>query len=49
METPLYKDLFKSLGIEGDFEGIGHLALGYVLGDYPECPKRKENSVYYVK
>ena len=41
METPLYKDLFKSLGIEGDFEGIGHLALGYVLGDYPECPKRK--------
>ena len=49
METPLYKDLFKSLGIEGDFEGIGHLALGYVLGDYPACPKRKENSVYYVK
>ncbi|MDY5903818.1 MAG: nitroreductase family protein, partial [Succinivibrio sp.] len=49
METPLYKDLFKSLGIEGDFEGIGHLALGYVSGDYPACPKRKENSVYYVK
>ena len=42
------KEFLKSLGIEGDYEGIGHCALGYVDGEYPETPKRKENWVYYV-
>lgn len=28
-ETPEGKELLKSLGIEGDYEGIGHLVLGY--------------------
>ena len=43
------KGILKSLGIEGDLEGIGHCVIGY-----PDCPQpvkrdRKENYVYYVK
>lgn len=49
MEYPLYKELFKSLGIEGDFEGVGHLSLGYIDGDNPKVIARKENRVFYVK
>ena len=38
----------KSLGIEGDYEGIGHCVLGYVDCPQPEAAPRKENYVYYV-
>jgi len=41
-------DILKSLGIDGDYEGIGHCVLGYVDGDYPEMPERKENWVYHI-
>ncbi len=42
------KALLKKLGIEGDYEGIGHCILGY-----PDCEKnnaadRKENRVYWL-
>lgn len=48
-ESPEGKALLKSLGIEEEYEGIGHCALGYVDGEYPATPKRKENWVYYIK
>lgn len=47
-ETDEYKEFLKSLGIEGEYEGIGHCILGYVDGEYPAAPPRKENRVYYV-
>ena len=43
------KKLLKSLGIEGDYEGIGHCVVGHIKGDYPDNPPRKDNYVYYVK
>lgn len=43
------KDILRSLGIEGEYEGIGHLALGYVDGEFPEEKPRKEDWVYYIK
>ena len=43
------KEILHSLGIEGDYEGIGHLALGYIEGEIPEMKPRKENWVYYAK
>jgi len=43
------KSLLKSLGVEGDYEGIGHCVLGYVDGDEPEAAPRKDNYVYYVE
>jgi len=49
-ESEFGKQLLKDLGIEGDFEGIGHVALGYKAegGVKPAAP-RKENYVYWVK
>ena len=43
------KEFLKELGIEGDYEGIGNLALGYLEGDYPVTRPRKENYIYKVK
>ena len=48
-ETQWGKELLKSLGIEDEYEGIGHCALGYVDGEYPNTPERKENRVYYIR
>lgn len=42
------KELLKSLGIEGEYVGIGHCVLGYVDGEYPEIPVRKEKWVYHI-
>lgn len=41
--------LLRSLGITEEYEGIGHCALGYVDGEYPSAPARKENWVYYIR
>ncbi len=43
------KAILKELGIEGDYEGIGHCVVGHIKGDYPADKPRKENYVYYVK
>lgn len=47
-ERPEGLEILKSLGIEGEYEGIGHCVLGYVNGEYPEAPARKENWAYYI-
>ena len=43
------KAFLKSLGIEGDYEGIGHCVLGYTDGEEPKAMPRKENYVYCLK
>ena len=49
-ENDFGKKLLADLGIKGDFEGIGHVALGYIeeSGVNPPAP-RKDNYVYWVK
>ena len=42
------KSILKKLGIEGDYEGIGHCALGYAADPANAAAPRKENYVYYV-
>ena len=42
------KAILKDLGIDGDYEGIGHCVLGYTDGPQPEAAPRKENRVYHV-
>lgn len=48
-EMPEYKELLRSLGIEGEWEGVGHCVLGYSDSPKPLPPKRKENRVFYIK
>ena len=42
------KKLLKDLGIDEEYEGIGHCILGYPAGDLPKTPERKENRVYHI-
>lgn len=48
-ETQEGRELLKSLGIEGEYEGIGHCVLGYTDGVYPKAPERKKDWVYYLE
>lgn len=48
-ELPEGKALLKSLGIEGDYEGIGHCVLGYADAQPSKRAPRKENYVYYIE
>ncbi len=43
------KEILRSLGIEGDFEGIGNCVLGYTDGDLPAAKPRKANYIYRVE
>ena len=46
MESPFGKKLLEKLNLEGDYIGIGHVALGYIDGDVPNPKPRKENWIY---
>jgi nitroreductase len=48
-EQDEWKQLLKDLGVEGDYEGIGHCAVGYMEGDLASPPARNEGRVFYVK
>ena len=48
-ESDFGKQILKDLGIKGNYEGIGHCALGYIDGEKPKPAPRKENYVYYVR
>lgn len=43
------KEILKDLGIEGDYEGIGHCILGYADGEAPKAKDRKADYVYYIR
>ena len=47
-ESEQGKKILKDLGIEGEYEGIGHCVIGYTDGDYPKTSARKDNWVYYI-
>ncbi len=47
-ELPEGKEILMDLGIEGDYEGIGHCILGFIEGDYPEAKPRKNGWSYTI-
>ena len=47
-ETEEGKEILKSLGITGDYEGIGNCILGYPEGEV-EAKERKANYIYKIK
>ena len=48
LESDFGKKLLKSLGIVGDYIGVGHAALGYFDGEPPLTKPRKENYIYRI-
>lgn len=47
-ETPEWQEWLASLGVTGDYEGIGHLALGYPDGPLPDARPRKAGRIFHV-
>lgn len=48
-ETQEGKEILRSLGIRGNYEGIGHLILGYATGPRLKPSPRKRDYVYYAR
>ena len=48
-ESPEGKEILRTLGIDGDYEGIGHCILGYADGEEPITAPRKENYIYFAE
>lgn len=48
-EQPEYKALLASLGIQGEWEGVGHCAVGYIDGEPPKAAKRKDGRVFWAE
>ena len=48
MAQPEWQEWIKSLGLEGEYEGIGNLLVGDPEGDMPANKERREGRVVYV-
>lgn len=47
-EKDEWKKWLADLGVEGEYEGIGHCAIGYIDGQYPSDIPRQQGRVFYV-
>lgn len=47
-ESELGREILSIIGLEGNFEGIGHLALGYPDIEVTDIPEIKENRIFYI-
>ena len=47
-ESEFGKKILEDLGIEGNYEGIGHCALGYAAEIAQPAAARKDNYIYYI-
>ena len=48
MAEPEWQEWIRSLGLEGEYEGIGNLTLGYLDGEYPDKKDRLPDRVVFV-
>ena len=47
-ESEFGKNILAKLGVHGEYEGIGHCALGYAAEQNKEAAPRKDNYVYFI-
>ena len=43
------KAILRALGVEGDYEGVGHCCVGYSDGPAPEAKPRREGRVFWAE
>lgn len=48
-ESNEWKSFLLDIGVDGEWEGIGHCAVGYIDGEIPKAAKRKDGRVVWVK
>ena len=47
-EMEEFRQILRSLGVEGEYEGIGHCVIGYADGEIPDAAARKEGRVFHI-
>ena len=47
-EQEEWKEVLRSLGLEGDYEGVGNLALGYIDGEYPAEKAKNPGRIFTI-
>ena len=48
-DMPEYQQVLKDLGVEGEWEGVGHCCVGYIDGDMPAPAPRKPGRVFWAE
>lgn len=48
-EMPECQQLLRELGVEGEWEGIGHCAVGYIDGEIPQAADRRDGRVFWAE
>ena len=48
-ESEKGKEILKDLGVDGEYEGIGHCCIGIIYGIEPEAKPRKEGRVFWAE
>lgn len=48
-ETEEGKEILRSLGVEGEYEGVGHCVVGYPAGELPKAAPRKDGRVFWAE
>lgn len=48
-ERPEYQQLLKKLGVEGEWEGIGHCAVGYIDGEARKRRNARTTCVFWIE
>lgn len=48
-ESKFGKKILEDLGIQGNYEGIGHCAIGYAATPAEDPIPRKDDYVYYIR
>ncbi|MBO4289536.1 MAG: nitroreductase [Lachnospiraceae bacterium] len=43
------KEILRSLGVEGEYEGVGHCIVGYPAQDHPAAAPRKDGRVFWAE
>ena len=48
-DTEEGKEILRSLGVEGEYEGVGHCIVGYPEGELPQPKARNEGRVFWAE
>lgn len=48
-EQDEWKKLLSDIGVPGEWEGVGHCAVGYIDGEPPKPAERKPGRVYWIE
>lgn len=48
-EMPDYIKMLKDIGAEGEWEGVGHCAVGFIDGEIPSPAPRKDGRVFWIE